>query len=250
MAELPIPFVAYNGPDPYIFVSYAHRNKAVVYDYLRALRDAGFRIWYDEGITPKEEWSEEIGRAIQNSAGFLAFVSPEAVESEYVRMEINFAVRLKKSPLAVHLCKTVLSVGLEWQLGHRQAILVYQFPWEYVYEKLIKALPPEARTQPPAPAPNPSPPPGGVPTAGKTEAEGRRPEEPPNRYEKIEEEKRRAIELDLNNAKYHDSLALTLYRMGRYEEAEREIRRTVEFDPNNATYRTGRALTLLNMGRY
>ena len=42
------PFPAYDGDEPYIFVSYAPSDSRVVYGELARLREAGFRIWYDE----------------------------------------------------------------------------------------------------------------------------------------------------------------------------------------------------------
>ena len=41
------PFESY-GEDPYIFVSYAHRDKESVYSTLKYLYDQKINIWYDE----------------------------------------------------------------------------------------------------------------------------------------------------------------------------------------------------------
>ena len=46
------PFPAYQGDEPYVFVSYAHDDAPVVYPEISRLRDQGFNIWYDEGIEP------------------------------------------------------------------------------------------------------------------------------------------------------------------------------------------------------
>ncbi len=46
------PFPAYKGDEPYIFVSYSHEDDGFVYPEIRWLKDQGFNIWYDEGITP------------------------------------------------------------------------------------------------------------------------------------------------------------------------------------------------------
>ena len=37
-----------------------------MYPEMQALHDQGFRIWYDEGIRPGNEWPEEIGAAMIN----------------------------------------------------------------------------------------------------------------------------------------------------------------------------------------
>ena len=54
------PYEAYKGSDPYIFVSYAHRESATVYPELVWLKEQGCNVWYDEGIEAGTEWHEEI----------------------------------------------------------------------------------------------------------------------------------------------------------------------------------------------
>lgn len=49
---------AYKGENPYIFVSYAHKDKDIVYPVIEELQNRGYRIWYDEGIEASEEWAE------------------------------------------------------------------------------------------------------------------------------------------------------------------------------------------------
>ena len=47
---------------------------------------------------------------------------------------------------------------------------------------------------------------------------------------------RKALELDPDNARYHDSCGVTLHEMGRYQEALDESRKALELDPDNARY--------------
>ena len=42
------PFTAYEGDEPFIFVSYAHDDALQVYEEMQALNEAGFRLWYDD----------------------------------------------------------------------------------------------------------------------------------------------------------------------------------------------------------
>ena len=44
------PFEAYSGDEPYVFISYAHKDSEFVFDEISILNDAGYNIWYDEGI--------------------------------------------------------------------------------------------------------------------------------------------------------------------------------------------------------
>lgn len=137
-----IPFEAYQGEDPYIFVSYAHKDKDVVYDEIKKLNKEGYRIWYDEGIQPANEWPEEIAVAINKCSTFLVFISPQSVESKNVRNEINYALRKNKKFIAIYIKETTLQPGLELQMGSIQAIMKFQMPDDHYYSKLIKNLTP------------------------------------------------------------------------------------------------------------
>ena len=124
------PFESYAGEDPYIFVSYAHRDKESVYSTLRYLYDQKINIWYDEGIPPSAEWVEEIAQAIKRSSLFVLFMSPQALASRYVINEINYAVSLNKNILTVYLEETLLSDGLALCLQPFQSLEVNVEDWQ------------------------------------------------------------------------------------------------------------------------
>ncbi len=134
------PFPAYQGDAAYIFVSYAHDDAGVVYPELIRLRNQGFNIWYDEGISPGSSWREEIATAINDCALFLMFVTPRSVKSEPCQKEINFAESHNCRILAVHLEQTVLPMGLELVLGDRQAIMRHEHAVPAFQAKLNDAL--------------------------------------------------------------------------------------------------------------
>ena len=46
----------YEGNENYIFISYAHKRSEESLNIIRALDEAGFRVWYDDGIAPGSEW--------------------------------------------------------------------------------------------------------------------------------------------------------------------------------------------------
>jgi TolB-like protein len=144
----------YQGDEPYIFVCYAHEDSALVYPELGWLADEGFRYWYDEGITPGENWPEELAGAIEDAAVFLMFVSPNAVGSEFCLREATFAFGRQKPSLAVHLEETQLPRGLELTMGDRQAILRHQQDEQRYRDRVITALEQHVeRHQTPEPAP-------------------------------------------------------------------------------------------------
>lgn len=135
-----LPFEAYRGDEPYIFVSYAHSDREQVYPEIARLHHAGYRVWYDEGITPGQEWTEEIGQALRRASYFLVYISARSVASHNVRNEINFALEHPKPFLAVHLEETRLPAGLQLQIGSIQAIMKYQIPDDRYTRKLFQVL--------------------------------------------------------------------------------------------------------------
>jgi len=139
--SLPPPFEADTGPLPYAFVSYAHRDAGGVFPEIARLHAQGYRIWYDEGIDPGNEWPEEIARALAGCSFFIVFVSPDAVRSQNVRNEINFALNKGKPFLAIHIAETALPSGLELRMGDIQAVMKYRMSEDSCCRKLEKVLP-------------------------------------------------------------------------------------------------------------
>ena len=120
------PFPAYKGDEPYIFVSYAHNDDDIVYSEIQWLKDQGFNIWYDEGISPGSEWHNELANRIQNSSLFIFFITPQSVVSENCQREVHYAIDHGKPLLAIHLEETELPVGIDLSLGSTQAIVRHE----------------------------------------------------------------------------------------------------------------------------
>ena len=108
--------------EPFVFVCYAHDDAASVYPEIAWLQAQGVNVWYDEGIAPGHEWSDELANAIQRCARFVYFVSPNSVDSEHCRRELNFAHEERRSVVAVHLQHCDVPPGLRLSLNNRQAI--------------------------------------------------------------------------------------------------------------------------------
>ncbi len=158
------PFEAYAGSQPYLFISYSHKDSGAVFPIIDRLHGQGYRIWYDEGIDPGNEWPEEIARALGESAFFVVFISPQAVGSRNVRNEINFALNYGKPLLAIYLEETTLPQGLELRMGDIQALFKHRQHEESFQRKMAKALPETlieepagdaGKEKPPAEAPAP-----------------------------------------------------------------------------------------------
>ncbi len=134
------PFAAYEGEDPYLFVSYSHQDAHLVYPEMSQLRATGYNIWYDEGVAASNEWPEEIANAVLGCSVFVCFISPRATESINCRNEINLALNEKKPFLAIHLEETELPPGLRLRMGDLQAVLKDKMPQDRYLTKIINTL--------------------------------------------------------------------------------------------------------------
>jgi hypothetical protein len=123
-----------------MFTSYAHRDMEAVFKILKKLRRDRYRIWYDEGIEPGNEWPEVVGNAVINCMQFIVFMSPAAADSRNVRNEVNLAFNDNKDIIVIYMKKTNLSSGMRLQIGTVQFINYYELSEREFYEKLTKVL--------------------------------------------------------------------------------------------------------------
>jgi TolB-like protein/Flp pilus assembly protein TadD len=130
------PFTAYDGNEPYVFVSYSHKNSSAVFPELVWLNEIGFNVWYDEGIEAGTEWREELAKAIEEARLLVYFITAESVQSQNCRKEVSFAVDQDIPIIAIHIEKTDLPSGLNLTLSDRQAILKYELPKREYQQKL------------------------------------------------------------------------------------------------------------------
>ncbi len=133
-------FTAYEGNEPYIFISYAHKDSVKVLPILEALSQKGFRIWYDAGIEAGTEWPEYIAEHLKNCHVFLAFISKASVASKHCRQEITYAISKGNTFLTVYLEDVKLPDGLEMQLCDTQAMFYERFSSQSIFvDTLAKA---------------------------------------------------------------------------------------------------------------
>ncbi|MGO9310964.1 MAG: toll/interleukin-1 receptor domain-containing protein [Spirochaetia bacterium] len=139
------PIEAYRGTKPYIFASYSHKNMKEVFGVIKKLAGARYRVWYDEGIEPGNEWPEEVGKALTGCQLFVVFMSPAAMDSRNVRIEINFASGENKSVMVVNLQPVELSEGMKLQIGTVQFINKHEMSDTEFIEKMKRVLSPDLR---------------------------------------------------------------------------------------------------------
>ena len=112
----------YEGDEPYIFVSYSHKDMKQVVSLILKLQSLGFRIWYDSGVPAGAEWPEEIATHLKNSGCILSLLSANAAKSRHFKEEFNYAHYLKKPILVSYLEDCELTPGVEMRVVSQQCI--------------------------------------------------------------------------------------------------------------------------------
>ena len=130
----------YCGREPYIFISYAHRNETEVYRIIERMQAEGYRIWYDRGIDPGTEWADNIAERVASCDYFIAFITKEYLKSTNCLDELSFARDKEKKRLLVYLSNVTLPDGISMRSNRLQAIHKYAYAQEEeFYEKLFRA---------------------------------------------------------------------------------------------------------------
>ena len=123
MMDMP---VAYEGKEPYIFISYAHKDSERVLPLIQALQDSGFRVWYDAGIEAGTEWPKTIADHLLCCGCVLAIVSKASLASQNCKREIYYAISKSLPMLVSYLEEVELPSDMEMQLGILQAVFMYR----------------------------------------------------------------------------------------------------------------------------
>ena len=98
--------------DAYIFLSYRKKDRVYAQKLMRLIHQNEFArdiaIWYDEFITPGEDFSELISQALQKSSLFVLTVTPNLVNEQNYVMDVEYpmAVETGKSIAPVEMVKT------------------------------------------------------------------------------------------------------------------------------------------------
>ncbi|MBE7023988.1 MAG: toll/interleukin-1 receptor domain-containing protein [Ruminococcaceae bacterium] len=130
----------YEGKDKYIFISYSHKDATEIFPIILHLQQKGYRVWYDEGIDPGNEWDESIAIHIQKATLMLAFISKNYLNSENCKDELNFARDEKIDRILIYIEDVQLPPGMRMRLGRQQAIYYCKYTNKNdFYEKLLSS---------------------------------------------------------------------------------------------------------------
>ena len=80
-----------------VFISYACEDRELAKRLGQWLERAGFAVWLDESnILPGDNWAEKVSQVLKESQAMVVLVSPAAMDSKWVRHEIEFALGAKE----------------------------------------------------------------------------------------------------------------------------------------------------------
>lgn len=131
--------VAYKGSEPFIFISYAHKDSEVVLPVIRRLQQDGFRVWYDEGIAPGSQWDVYISEHLAGSSSVLCFLSQAYLRSQNCRDELALARANGKPMNVIYIDDVQLTPGLKMRYGRIQALFMDKMQQDEMFDKLYRA---------------------------------------------------------------------------------------------------------------
>ena len=113
-----------------VFLSHSHHDKRLAARLARELRRHGVAAWYSERhIAGAQQWLDEIGRALKRCDWFIVVLTPEAVDSMWVKREVAAALIDKKynGCIVPLLAKSCDYEQLAWPLTTLQMISLLPF---------------------------------------------------------------------------------------------------------------------------
>lgn len=132
----------YGGTQPYIFVSYAHKDMKIVKSLLSFLQQNSFRLWYDDGIQGGKNWRMVLEEKIESSCAVLLIHSANTAASDEVENEISWALDCRIPICVVNTDNSAFRKGYNMSLKKEQNVL---YESENYKDVLLKALPEKAR---------------------------------------------------------------------------------------------------------
>ncbi|HEX5546212.1 MAG TPA: toll/interleukin-1 receptor domain-containing protein, partial [Ktedonobacterales bacterium] len=91
---------------PLLFISYSRKDASVIDRLELSLQQAGYNVWVDRSnLRAGQEWSAQVGQAIDQCAALVVALSPAALRSAAVRNEYQHALKAGK-PVLIAVIRT------------------------------------------------------------------------------------------------------------------------------------------------
>ncbi|MCR4607376.1 MAG: toll/interleukin-1 receptor domain-containing protein [Oscillospiraceae bacterium] len=127
---------AYDGKEPFIFISYAHDDAHMVYPIVERLVMDGYRVWYDDGIHAGEDWTETVAMRLDESAICMPMLTENYVQSVNCRNELAYSLNSGKTVISIKLTDFEMPRGLKLQMGNAMYLERYRYGETEFYERL------------------------------------------------------------------------------------------------------------------
>jgi hypothetical protein len=106
-----------------VFLSYAQSDRGWAKKLSEDLAGAGFQVFDPVGeLLPGDNWSLEIGKALDDSQAMVVLISPAAVRSPWVQREIQYALGSEKYQDRLIPVEVEPTTDFPWVLRHVQWI--------------------------------------------------------------------------------------------------------------------------------
>lgn len=108
-----------------VFLSHSNVDQDFAINLVNVLRRHGIPLWYSQAdILGAQQWHDEIGAALQRCDWFVLILSPNAVDSIWVKRELIFALQQNRfeNRIIPLLYQTCDSERLSWVLPIFQTI--------------------------------------------------------------------------------------------------------------------------------
>src|SRR5215469_7276417 len=137
-----------------IFISYSHADSAFVDQLEGDLRKLGFETWVDrQRLAGGQRWRRELQEAVEGAQVLLIVLSPEAIASQSVQIEFDYALDLGKLviPLYYRQCTVPMELrAIQWidfRHSYEQGIQAL-LQALYQQQEKVTSTPSSAQTQP------------------------------------------------------------------------------------------------------
>jgi hypothetical protein len=112
-----------------IFLSHARKDGALARQLAERLMRAGFAVWLPEDeIAPGDNWAKKVGKALDEAEWMVLLLTPAAMESDWLRQDIAFALGSRKYEGRVFS----VFVGLTLEAGRDMPWILLKLPHRQV----------------------------------------------------------------------------------------------------------------------
>jgi hypothetical protein len=93
-----------------VFLSYSHKDKTWVSEFVSTLKTGGVKAWFDPAdLVPGDRWQEKIQEALRESGTLIIIISPNSINSPWTFFELGAAIADKKRIIPILLEEVDLS---------------------------------------------------------------------------------------------------------------------------------------------